>query len=166
MGSHDANEFRKRSGIASVFSDAEIHVGFAKATGSLLTGKSAGPGVMPRVLHVDSLREGDLLDEHFCGPWATWRVRFDDGSVETRAAAEFAGSDGSIEPTFPKASRGNLNKSATTRYRKGQKVRCSDGRTGSVRADTSPGGTTVVDFTFPGGSGFAVLRNHEILSLA
>jgi hypothetical protein len=137
---------------------------------------STGPGAMPEsndtVVHVQSLREADLIGSRRFGPFVIFEVRFrDDGTVTSAASDQFiirnfAGSDGSIEPTvIPKATRGNLNKSAT-HYRKGQKVRCSDGRVGTVRNDTSSGGTTIVDFVHPGGTGMAVLKDHEIISLA
>lgn len=115
--------------------------------------ESIDPQPMPKIIHVASGREVELLDSHNMGPWAVWTCKFPDGTIRSCTADEFLAAPGSTTMTTAK-----VQKSASRGFRAGDRVRCLDGRIGKVR-DNTRNGETLVDF--PNGS-LAILRDHEI----
>lgn len=124
------------------------------------------PQPLPKVRHLASGQEVELLDRHQMGPWASWLCRFPDGSTRMCVASEFSSAPGSTTMSPAKGARFGLDKSAAHGFRAGDLVVDADGEIGKVRMDTGENSSTsVVDFVTKTGSRIEIVKNSELTAI-
>ena len=195
MDAHEASEFRKNHPMFGFLGDDELHVrktppslaatmrtlanaatpDLRAALGEVLKknlneryrkAETVDPQPLPKVRHVASGLEVELLDRHQLGPWASWLCRFPDGTTRMCVADEFSSAPGSTTMSPAKGARFGLNKNASRRFQAGDRVMDSDGAIGKVRIDTRENSSTsVVDFVTQAGSRIAIVKNSELTAI-
>jgi hypothetical protein len=189
MNSNDASEFRKNHPFFSFLSDEEIHVrhvpsGLTSAAKAMIAARpeqrqqigaaielqlaarytkkeSVDPQPLPKITHVASGHDVELLDSHRVGPWVSWTVKFPDGTIRSCTADEFLAAPGSTTMTTAKVQKG-----ASRGFQAGDRVANRAGEIGKVRQPTGNHSTTFVEFSTAAGTRMELVPNVDLFGVA